>query len=108
MAERSVGFQCLAPGKFDKRLQFFDESLPCFVVLYSSTRELPPELFPLCFYFFFFHFICHAMKLMLRPRLMMNAGPKSTHSAAFRTNGAFGKKKKKDLSPLLLLIYLIR
>lgn len=33
------------------------------------------------------------MKLMLRPRLMMNAGPKSTHSAAFRTNGTFGEKK---------------
>lgn len=34
------------------------------------------------------------MKLLLRPRLVMNAGPKSTHSAAFRTNGAFGEKKK--------------
>lgn len=43
------------------------------------------------------------MKLLLRPRLMMNARPKSTHSAAFRTNGAFGKKKKKGSFPFTLI-----
>lgn len=33
----------------------------------------------------------------------MNAGPKSTHSAAFRTNGAFEKKKNKESFPFTLI-----
>lgn len=86
----------LARGEFDIWVLFFDESLLCFVVLYSSSRELLPELFflpPL--------FVCHVIKLMLRPHLLMNAGTKSTYSAAFRTNGAF--EKKKNLFPLLFI-----
>lgn len=69
-------------------------NLCCVLLFYihpvaSCSLNCPPPPF----------FVCHVIKLMLRPHLLMNAGTKSTYSAAFRTNGAF---EKKNLFPLLV------
>lgn len=68
-----------------------------FCSIFIRSRAAPPQLFPPLIFFF----VCQVMKLMLQPHLLMNAGPKSTHSAAFGTNGAF--KKKKGSFPFSLI-----